>query len=882
MAESPQPKGTTPASVRPTPQIGSRLERYEIVRAMGQGGMGQVFEARDPNLGRSVALKLLKGAPDATALVRLRREAQALARISHPNVVTVHEVSQAEGIPYVAMELVEGETLKAWLERAPRSVPEILDGFQAAASGLAAAHRAGIVHRDFKPENVMVTQDGRVVVMDFGLARPDDAPSQQTPPSGPPLGQSPGGGDPWTRMVTTTSETPPGTTHVRDTTPDSPTKIPTSDSGILTHAGTILGTPAYMSPEQRAGMLAGPASDQYSFCSALYEALFGVRHSTAAQMEGRVDFPRGTRVPGWVRPLLARGLDNDPDARWPTMDALVSALRSRRRRARLRRIAAVTAASLGVVSSIAWVVAPSKDERTCDAQAQAIDKEWGPTQQEALWAAFDRGGIPTNDPRRVEYGRAIEAYVADWRRVARDTCLRRAENPDAAPMQYEASMQCLTARRSELRGQLEYTSVSDGPQLGESLAGVASLSPVEDCAFRDPATPLAENGEQRRAAHAVLTEAERTRDSGTSAEALAAVNRAIEVAAAPGLEYVLLKGLLLRGEIHRDRFDFAASESDLTRAVWTAVRAGEDRGAAFAAAAVMFPVAAQGRTAEAAEWGDRARVFLERAGGLGTRAEGNLVGSFGVVEALFGDLPAARRHFEEAVDIWTKTGGAANNIRAARSNLGVVNLYLGRLEEAETGLRALTTARESNEDVPALARALTYQTLSMTLVRRGKIDEAAEAIARGRELAIGSAGEDSAVAAYFLADSALVDLHAKRIRDAQATIDTALEILGPDVADARDSESAVALRRAAEIYRTLGNAERALGHAQDALEIIGRVAPAHVEGDWIRLETARIHATRGDRDAALKLLDEAIARQPSWGDPHLLQLLQTERERVTL
>src|SRR5215468_6757653 len=155
----------------PAEALGASLGRFRLERELGAGGMGVVHAAFDPDLERRIALKVLRGTATALARDRLLREARAMARLSHPNVVTVHEVGTAGGRDFVAMELIHGETLADWLRTERRPPAAILDAFLAAGRGLAAAHAAGIVHRDFKPHNVLRSRDGRIVVTDFGLAR---------------------------------------------------------------------------------------------------------------------------------------------------------------------------------------------------------------------------------------------------------------------------------------------------------------------------------------------------------------------------------------------------------------------------------------------------------------------------------------------------------------------------------------------------------------------------------------------------------------------------------------------------------------------------------------------------------------------------------------
>jgi serine/threonine protein kinase len=236
----------------PAPEL--TVGRYRLLQLVGRGGMGEVYAAYDPELDRRVAIKILRAdaRPDAIEAARLAREAQSVARLSHPNVVAIYDVGSSAGRMFLAMELVEGETLAAWLAHHTRTTSEILSMFMMAGRGLCAAHRAGIVHRDFKPQNVMVARDGSARVMDFGLAAA----------GGPGHAQ-----------------------QVR-----------------LTKAGAILGTPLYMSPEQMVGQAVDPRADQFSFCVSLWEALHGARpFEGATVLELRGDVLAGRPRPGPLR-----------------------------------------------------------------------------------------------------------------------------------------------------------------------------------------------------------------------------------------------------------------------------------------------------------------------------------------------------------------------------------------------------------------------------------------------------------------------------------------------------------------------------------------------------------------------------------------------------
>ncbi|MFT3697291.1 MAG: serine/threonine-protein kinase [Kofleriaceae bacterium] len=334
------------AGSEPAKPVGNMLGRYRIEKTLGEGGMGVVHCAFDPDLERRVALKVLRrtdGGGDARQ--RLLREARAMARLTHENVVVVHEVGTAGDRDYVAMELIEGQTLADWLgdKGKPATIAEIVDAFIAAAKGLAAAHAAGLVHRDFKPHNVLRRADGKIVVTDFGLARGVEnveavALDETMDPSRP--------------------------------------KSDSSGLGGITKTGSVLGTPAYMAPEQWSGGVVGPAADQFAFCVALWEALTGERPFSGATLEElKTSVGKGSaaldasKLPRRLRKALIRGLDPDPKKRWPSMDALIAAIRRADRHVGLAFMLAGGAIVAGLVAFVAMHRGSSCDPPALDPQA---------------------------------------------------------------------------------------------------------------------------------------------------------------------------------------------------------------------------------------------------------------------------------------------------------------------------------------------------------------------------------------------------------------------------------------------------------------------------------------------------------------------------------
>ena len=293
---------------------GQLVGRYVVLNPLGAGGMGVVYAAYDPQLDRKVALKLLHSEAVSRGSgtqsrndghTRLLREAQAMARLRHPNVVAVHDVGSYGDRVFIAMEFVEGSTLKSWLRSRPRTRKEVLAVFIQAGRGLQAAHDAGLVHRDFKPENVLVSLSGQAQVLDFGLAKATEDDGER--PDKPARGAL--------ELAASVN----------------------SLSRELTQQGAIMGTPAYMSPEQHLGLPTDARTDQFSFCVGLYEALYGTPPFPADTMAslamavvgGKVaEAPRESqaRVPPWLRKVLLKGLSADPAHRHASISELIDAL----------------------------------------------------------------------------------------------------------------------------------------------------------------------------------------------------------------------------------------------------------------------------------------------------------------------------------------------------------------------------------------------------------------------------------------------------------------------------------------------------------------------------------------------------------------------------
>jgi len=453
-----------PASARPEPAKGAGLPRgsivgrFLVVERLGVGGMGVVYRAYDPQLHRQVAVKLLRPAlQDGTeSRSRLLREAQAMAQVSHPNVVMIHDVGTLEDRVYIAMELVEGRTLSRWLARKPRSWTEVVETFVQAGRGLAAAHAKDLIHRDFKPENVMMDETGRVRVMDFGLARSSGVRNGSREP-----GQ--------------------GEQHK-----------PTLDSGSsldepLTREGALMGTPAYMAPEQFNGLPTDARTDQFSFCVAVWEGLYGLRPFSGSGItelmakvsEGVIADPPAGDVPRALEVLLRRGLRPEPEDRWPNLVELVDALErlvAPRQRSPWVPILA-TAAMVGAAGLA--VVATSEDDKCAGADA-AMQSVWHPARADQISGAFGALGKASVGVWSKQQPR-IDRYTEAWRTMHRQACEATAVTAEQSGEVLDLRMGCLRRAKVSLDATLTVLAQPDDA-LAARLPGMLSGLPrIERC-----------------------------------------------------------------------------------------------------------------------------------------------------------------------------------------------------------------------------------------------------------------------------------------------------------------------------------------------------------------------------------------------------------------
>jgi len=489
------------------PAPGDKVGRYLLLGQLGAGGMGVVFRAYDPSLDRVVAIKLLglatRSAAETEALrARLKREAQAMARLSHANIVHVHDLGQEGDHVYIAMELIEGQTLRAWQREKPRGWREIAAMYREAGLGLAAAHAAGLVHRDFKPDNVLVGADGRARVTDFGLARLnlEVALAERAQPT-------------------------PHEAAMQAAAPESPLAL------VTTQAGVVMGTPLYMAPEQLRGGPAGAAADQFAFCVSLWEAIAGEppfrAQSARARLERIERAEAGTvelgRMPLWFKRTLRQGMNADPAARHASMEKLLARLARDPWRRALGP--ALLAAALVAVPLLGARVAAWRAEQTCRGAEAKLAGVWDAQLREQTRRAFAATNLPGAEAAWSAAAAPLDRYAADWIAMRTEACEATAVRHQQPADLLDLRIACLDERLHGLSAVSRLFARADADTVTHASAvagGLGSLSGCADAnALRAPTAPTLTQKPQVDALKQREAEMQATGNAGHVKEAIA-------------------------------------------------------------------------------------------------------------------------------------------------------------------------------------------------------------------------------------------------------------------------------------------------------------------------------------------------------------------------
>jgi tetratricopeptide (TPR) repeat protein len=825
---------------------GALVGRYLVLECLGVGGMGVVHAAYDPELDRKVALKLVKpwamarNAVDVRA--RLLREAQAMAKLTHPNVVAVHDVGTVGQQVFVAMDLVEGMSLRAWLRAEPRTWAQVLEVFLPAGRGLGAAHAQGLVHRDFKPDNVMIGRDGRVLVMDFGLVRAmagDDGPPAASDPTG-------------------------------ESEIDGGSERPLEQA--LTEHGRVLGTPGYMAAEQLAGRGVDARADQFGFCVALYEALYGERpfagetpfEISASVVSGEVrPEPRGAAVPRWLRAVVVRGLAASPDARHPSMDELLTALSrdpSRRRRLAIAvgggatLVLATVLGGLGVMRLHRAHVAEQ-----CEREGRAIEDVWNERTRGELRHALTATASPYASSSYERMEEWLDPWAERWALERGQVCRAARVEGTLGPELLERATACFDEQRERLAATLEVLAASDSKMAAGAAKAAVAFSQLESCAdermlVQRPLTPNAiaaspELGEIRRA----LARAAALADAGDYAGGLPHAHGALDGAVALGWAPLEAEARLMAAGIRGEIGGYTEVVDELRTAYMLASAAGDDALAAKASILLLRTLGYHlARTSEGLAWADVSTALLERL----DRTEGldaaQLANNIGLVHEVLGDYPGSQGWHHRALALRQRSLTADHPETAhSYANLGNLALLLDDRDGAlRWHLRALAVRTAGlGPSHPDVGRS--HANTGRVYFARGELDEALEHFRAGYEIFARTVGPGHRDAARVLAH--IGDTHRARgdleaaLSHYRRALDLQTPLLGPKhyetaqttfvlglvlMRQGRHDEALARFREASAAFEGLGADHPSLPQVRDALEELCELghAPACVAG----------------------------------------------------
>ncbi len=845
---------------------GTKAGRYLILDRIGRGGMGVVYQAFDPELDRRIALKVLRvtggpGSLGGRARERLLREAKALAQLSHPNVVSAYDVGTIGDDVFVAMELVEGWSFKAWLREKKPTVYAKVAVLLAAGRGIAAAHEAGLVHRDIKPDNIIVGEDGRVRVLDFGLARAAADTAKADAPTEPQLSGE------------LNSE---GSFF----------------SSSMTLAGAIVGTPGYMAPEQYRGEVADEQSDQFSLCVTLYEALYGQRPFVAKRygelkekvLAGQLDpLPAEPKVPASYRKIALRGLSTRPADRYASMAELLAEL-AKDPRATKRRVLSVLALLLLVTASfVGAAIWQAQQHKLCAGAADRLGGVWDQEVAAQTRAAFLATGRPYAEDTFRRTAKLLADYSEDWVAMRTEACAATQIRGEQSAQLLDLRMHCLDRRLHELGALTHlFAAGKDVKLMNRAVRAVTGLTGLAFCADApalsaaipppaDAATRIQVEKLRRR-----LDEAAALGKAGRYQDSLAVVDEA--ASAAQGLDFAPLQAEIhlqqgaLQGKVGQTKL----AASTLRRAYLLAAQARDDRLLAWAAKDMLYIIGyrlAQREQAQVLGWVVEAAVA--RAGKdpeLWAEAQSTL----GIILAEQGKLAEAQPYFERCLALREKHWGPDHlDVASARQNLGNLFGMQGKSDQALEFYRQTLAARIRilGPHHPEVGTA--YNNLCVELTRRGELDAAQESGQQALAIWTGAFGPNHAdVGSAQLNLAHVLCLQGKQ----QAARQSYLQVLkiwqaayGPAHPDL-----AFALSGLGDLDADAGQHPAALIHYQKALAIreqaLGAAHPLVAES---LTKVARSLIGQGQVRPARDLLERALAiHQNSPGDP--IQLAATK------
>ncbi len=821
---------TDPSSMDLSP--GARVGRYTVLQRVGAGSMGVVYSAYDASLDRRVALKSLLSASledDLGDGGQIQAEAQALAKLSHPNVVHVYEVFRHGDRTFLSMEYVEGSTLSEWIDQSDRSREDILRVLLDAGAGLSAAHQSGLVHRDIKPDNILIGADERPRVSDFGLARIA------------------------------------GTVSVEAAVPDL-----LQTQTLRTQTGLCAGTPAYMAPEQLEGSPATEKSDQFGFAVVAYEALTKTRPfpaKTLEQLRERLqqepERPSMTGFSGHERAVLAalrRGLDPDPARRFGSLSDLLQALAPPKGKASRFGTAAVV---VGLVAVAGAVWARSDGEAGCSGATALVQASWSETQKQSVRARFKQVRPSYGAAAADTVGRLLDRYAKAWEESRTAACLETQVRKEQSATLLDRRMQCHDDLLAELSALVGLFERADTKLVARAVNAASGLRPISRCSraalLAEGALPSAP--EERAATIALRELLVRVRTDKLAGhykkaeselrEALSGKDTALRHQATKA------EALALLGDVEKKLGMRSKAERNLERAVFAGENGGNPTAAAMAAVSLIGVLRQDAsRHKEAEHWARHAERALEAAGSPSQlQADFHLgLGNFALSK---GKDPT--KHYETALSVVRqerKPAGAQEAL--ALHNLAIAHSIQGRLPKALKAHRQALQLRRRllSADHPEVAESI--HSIANVLNRQGRFSEAVDEYRRALGIARRSLGPTHPAIGDFLGNMATALLELGRYAEARKALQEARTILTR--AFGKESSDL------GYVYVTLGDVAVRQEHAREASDYYGRaiaiwtrkLASNHPELAAPLAGMAEAKLLLGERDAAIEFGQRAL------------------------
>ena len=799
---------------------GRRLDRYRLLDPIGHGGMGEVYGAYDPQLDRRVALKILRrdrGASDSAE--RMLREARALARLNHPNVVAIHDAGTVDpetlarieddegdgaGLVFLAMEYVEGITLKQWLTGS-RPLRERLEVLLAAGMGLAAAHEAGIVHRDFKPANVMIGDDGRVRVLDFGVAR-----AMATAPAAP-----------------TADPSVPEELALAST--DAP----------ATQAGIVVGTLRYMAPEQMTGSPVDARTDQFAFCLVAHEALLGRRAFEGETMgelhDAMIEPPtvEGEGIPREVRDAIRQGLNLEPERRHRSMAALLTAFE---RTARPRSRSMLVFGSVTLLAAGAGLGAWAFEQPPpCAGSDHALDGAWDDGRRTALADAFASTELSFAEQTAQRTTEVLDRYAEAWREAHHDACEATHVQRTQSAALMDLRMTCLQRRRAELANTVALLVDEPDPTTVENaLKAARSLSPLAPCADAEQLgaqTPLPSDPDARKAIEAGFEGQAEVRAlirTGKYPEAVPLGQARLESARA--LDYPPLTANAAIDLV--SALEFAGQMIEARPVILEALRESGRAGDAGLQALALIAMAQHTGYRRGDE--EAVEAHLELAEGLLERI-GNppeqtcrVLIARSVAALQSGRYAAGEALLREGLKLPMDSPMAKNLRHTMLTNLSAALGAQGKLDQAETIGQVAADFAESDLGELHPSTGVSYMNLGVTAVNTNRLEEGEKRYAKAEKILSAAFPNGHYQLAHLASNQAQMLKHQGKLDEARAMYERALR-LKREMLGEREPTVAHTANNLADLLLAEGETERARALAQDALDIwresLGREHP---------------------------------------------------------